>query len=307
MIEARSSWHSYPSIYNLGHKAVAELTKHRVLVEEKVDGSQFSFGLFGDELRMKSKGAIVYAESAGMFQLAVDSVARLRDQLVHGWTYRAEYLMKPKHNTLKYHRAPAGNLILFDINTGEEEYADQLVKLCEATRLGLECVPLLFEGMVSSPEQLKSLMELESILGDTKIEGVVLKPARYNVYGVDKKVLMGKHVSEAFKESHAEGWKKANPSKLDVVSAIIAANRTEARWRKAVQHLRDAGRLDDSPRDIGPLIAEVRADIVKECSEEIREALYKHSIGHIQRGVAAGVAEWYKNELMGKQFKPGEL
>jgi hypothetical protein len=39
-----SSWHSYSSIYALGHKALAELFMEPVLIEEKVDGSQFSFG-----------------------------------------------------------------------------------------------------------------------------------------------------------------------------------------------------------------------------------------------------------------------
>ena len=41
-----TSWHSYPSIFALGHRALAELFLDPVVVEEKVDGSQFSFGLF---------------------------------------------------------------------------------------------------------------------------------------------------------------------------------------------------------------------------------------------------------------------
>jgi len=39
---------SYPSIYNLGHHAIATLLDAPVLVEEKVDGSQFSFEAFRD-------------------------------------------------------------------------------------------------------------------------------------------------------------------------------------------------------------------------------------------------------------------
>ncbi len=35
-----NSWHSYPSIYNLGHREVAEILKSPVNVEEKIDGSQ---------------------------------------------------------------------------------------------------------------------------------------------------------------------------------------------------------------------------------------------------------------------------
>ena len=35
---ASTSWHSYPSIYALGHRAVADLLRYEVNVEEKVDG-----------------------------------------------------------------------------------------------------------------------------------------------------------------------------------------------------------------------------------------------------------------------------
>ena len=56
-----SSWHSYPSIYNLGHAAVANLLAVPHQVQEKVDGSQFSFGRFVEDgkvrLRVRSKGA----------------------------------------------------------------------------------------------------------------------------------------------------------------------------------------------------------------------------------------------------------
>ena len=59
-----TSWHSYPSTFALGHRYVAELFHDPVLIEEKIDGSQISFGVFPvidgvDELvlKVKSKGA----------------------------------------------------------------------------------------------------------------------------------------------------------------------------------------------------------------------------------------------------------
>lgn len=40
------SFHSYPAVFNLGHKAIESLlTSGPVIVEEKIDGSQFSFGV----------------------------------------------------------------------------------------------------------------------------------------------------------------------------------------------------------------------------------------------------------------------
>ena len=49
-----SSWNSYPKIYALGHAYLKELSLDPVIVEEKVDGSQFSFGLINGELKCKS-------------------------------------------------------------------------------------------------------------------------------------------------------------------------------------------------------------------------------------------------------------
>ena len=90
--------HSFPKVYAVGHRAIAELFLGDVLVEEKVDGSQFSFCLSDSGLEFRSRGAVVYAENAGMFSLAVEAVKSIADLLHPGWTYRAEYLMKPKHN-----------------------------------------------------------------------------------------------------------------------------------------------------------------------------------------------------------------
>jgi hypothetical protein len=39
------SWHSYPSLFAIGHRALAELLLDPVPVEETIDGSQFSFGM----------------------------------------------------------------------------------------------------------------------------------------------------------------------------------------------------------------------------------------------------------------------
>ena len=53
---------SYPKVYNLGHRAIVGLTEESVVVQEKVDGSQFSFGLMPpavegmeDVLKMRSR------------------------------------------------------------------------------------------------------------------------------------------------------------------------------------------------------------------------------------------------------------
>lgn len=297
------SWHSYPKIFALGHKAISELFLNDVLVEEKIDGSQFSFGKFGDELKVRSHGKVMISDAPEkMFEKAVEVVKTL--DLHDGWTYRTEYLQKSKHNALAYDRTPKNNLIIFDINTNEEEYLSYDEKRIEAERIGLEIVPILYYGQITEPKILLEFLEKTSILGGQKIEGVVVK--NYYRFGEDKKVLMGKYVSEVYKEVHSAEWRKANPSNSDVVQRLIMELKTPARWEKAIQHLREDGRLTQSPKDIGELIKEVQKDIKEECADEIKDALFKHTIGHIIRGITAGLPEWYKEKLLNLQFNETE-
>lgn len=291
--------HGYPKIYSVGHRAVSELFLGDVLVEEKVDGSQFSFMRAGDQLDLRSRGAAVYPETAGMFSLAVQAVVDIKDLLREGWVYRAEYLMKPKHNVLCYGRVPARNMILFDINTGEEVYLSRAEKETEAVRLGLEIVPVMYFGPVSKSEDIYAFLERESILGG-HVEGVVIK--NYARFGIDKKVLMGKFVREDFKETHSKEWKASNPTISDVVERIIATLRSEVRWAKSVQRLRDAGRLEHSPRDIGMLLKEVQSDIKAEELDFIGQKLVEFALPRVLRASCAGLPEWYKRQLLESAF-----
>lgn len=299
-----NSWHSYPSIYAIGHRAVEALTKGPVNVEEKVDGSQFSFGVTeAGEVMVRSKGAILLADAPEkMFTRAVESVKERVSKLTPGWTYRGEYLRSPKHNSLAYGRIPDGNIIIFDINTGHEEYLPYEAKKAEAERIGLECVDLIYSGVIETAVQFAEFLERDSVLGGVRIEGVVVKPRDYNLFGLDKKVLMAKFVSEHFKEVHAKEWKKTNPTHADVLVTIGQQYATEARWRKAVQHLRDGGNLEGSPRDIGNLVKAVPQDILGDSAEAIKDALFKWAWPSIQRMATRGLPEWYKQQLAESQF-----
>lgn len=296
------NYHTYPSIYNLGHKAVRDIFTSPVVVEEKIDGSQFSFGVLGGELVCASKRKLLIVDHPDkMFERAVEIARSLAPELTPGWLYRGEYLQKPKHHTLAYARIPLQHTMIYDIARGEEDYLGPEEKLWEAKRLGLECVPVMFSGEVESVELLRGLLDRDSVLGGPKIEGFVVK--NYERLGPDKKTLMAKFVSEEFKEKHATAWKVSNPHAGDVVFLLTSALRTEARWNKAIQHLRDDGALTDSPKDIGMLLKEIKEDVQKECEEEIKDALYKWALPKILRGVTAGFPEFYKEKLLAQQFE----
>lgn len=300
-----NSWHSYSSIYNMGHKAIADLLKEPVYVEEKVDGSQFSFGV--DEegiLHVRSKGCEMVVDAPEkMFSFAVEAVKRLKLLLHPGWTYRGEYLRSPKHNTLIYARVPRDHIILFDVEIGECKFLSYAEKYEEALRIGLEIVPLLYQGVVENVEHFRTFLDLDSALGGQKVEGVVVKPVGYNLFGKDKKVLMGKFVSEAFKEVHSKTWKAENPTAGDIVGILGATYTTPARWQKALQHLMERGVITNAPQDIASLMKEVPADIKHECEEEIKEKLFAFAWPHIARMTTRGLPEWYKELLLKKQFE----
>jgi hypothetical protein len=164
-------------------------------------------------------------------------------------------------------------------------------------------VPLLFSGNLKTIDQFRTFLDSLSVLGGTKIEGVVIKPTEYNVFGRDKKCLMAKFVSEAFKEIHGGEWRKNNPTTKDIIIEVGQKYKTDARWHKAVQHIRERGELEDSPRDIAKLIKEVPADISKECMDEIKDMLWHHAWPSIRRIVCGGLPEWYKEQLLKKQFE----
>lgn len=292
----------YSKVYGLGHKAIADLFKDSVIVEEKIDGSQISW--------MKDEQGIVHVRSHHkelildapdkMFKIACEVITNMTPLLHPGWIYRGEYLSKPCHNALAYDRVPENNIVLFDIDAAEEDYIADGPKRKEAKRLGLECVPQFAEGKFDTWEGLKKLLDNDSFLGGQKIEGIVIK--NYNRFGRDGHALMGKYVSEKYKEVHDTNWKEKNPAQKEIKEQIILALRTPARWNKAVQHLRESGDLQNALQDIGPLIKEVQKDVKEECTGEIADRLVAWAIQDIMRGVVRGLPVWYKEQLATQQF-----
>lgn len=300
------SWGSLPKIFAIGHRYLADLFLDDVTVEEKVDGSQFSFGVFekdGDRiLKVRSRGAELSLEAPEkMFARGVEVVRSIEDKLTVGWTYSGEYLNSPSHNTLAYDRIPENHVAIFDIRTAPETYMGYDDKRKEAERLGFETVPLIHHGKVEDLEMFRSFLERDSFLGGQKVEGVVAK--NYQRFGIDGKALMGKFVSELFKEVHQGEWKEKNPGKKDILEILCSQYRTPARWQKAVQHLAEKGEIQEDPKDIGKLFPEVMSDLKAECEADIKDKLFAWAWPHLSRKVTAGLPEWYKERLLESQFE----
>lgn len=295
---------SYPKVYNLGHKAIADLFNDEVTVEEKIDGSQFSFGLVADKdgeysLYCRSHHQHIDMDNVPkMFRKAVEAAKILTSKLQLGWIYRCEYLEKPHHNVLTYDRVPLHNLIIFDIEQGDQDFLPPCERAGEAERLGLETVPVFYYGKLDSYEEMKGYLEKMSCLGCQQVEGLVFK--NHHRFGIDGKALMGKHVRESFKELHHREFKAQGKH---IIQKIGESLHTEARWLKAIQHLKEQGKLSNSPKDIGPLLKEISTDIFEECVDDIKEALFNAHWKMICKIAAKGFPEFYKEKLAKEQFK----
>ena len=301
---------SYGSILHLGHRLLEGIFSGPVLVQEKVDGSQFSFMLDGQSglLRCRSKGQVdIQDNPPNLFSMAVDTVSKHHDSLQQGLVYRAEAITKPKHNTLCYDRIPKGGVIVYDIEGGPADryhhpalYRDWFEATCLAA--GFEFVPTFYAGHPLQDHEawlefLNKNLTRQSCLGGQLVEGIVVK--NFMVLGQDKKPLMGKIVREDFKEMNSLNWKQENPGKNDFLDNLSARFKTQARWAKARQHLRDLDVLANEARDIPLLIREVHADVRKECEEDIKQALFDHFWKKpISYNLTKGLAEWYKAELL---------
>jgi len=288
---------SYSEVMALGHRYLDNL------FDGEVDGSAFSMQVVDGKLYCRSKGKQIGDENGvdKMFDKAIATAEKLKDKLRNNWIYRCEYLSKPKHNTICYSRTPIDNLIVYDIDTGNQCYLCPVDKKTECQRIGLECVPWLTSGTGFGLDEFKVLLDIDSVLGGSKIEGVVIK--NYDRFGKDKKALMGKYVSEEFKEKHGVEWKSNNKTSVDTITLLGQELRTDARWDKAVQHLKEQGLLANEPKDIGLLVKEVPADIEKEEIDYIKDKLYQWAWPQIKRIVVAGLPEYYKEKLANSQFK----
>lgn len=301
---SKASISDYPKINTIGHKYLAKLFNGPVVVQEKVDGSQISFGVINGELKARSKGKEIILDAPdSLFNEAVATIKQLHAEglLVGGYIYRGEYLKKPKHNALAYSRIPRENIILFDVCDTAGNYVtwdDAHREACLNTTL--EWVPTLYTGLIKTQDDVKAFLTQTSVLGGQLIEGVVIK--NYAEFGEDGKPIFGKFVSEAFKEVHGQNWKKENPTQRDIRQRLIDKYRLETRWRKAVQTLRDNGQITETPKDIGIILKTIQNDVIAESLDEIKEDLWNFFKGDFTRGIIRGLPEWYKEQLLDRAF-----
>lgn len=299
--------YNFAKIFTLGQIYCQDIFKEEVEITEKIDGSQFRFFINKDgNLSTFSKHSEIYKGNEDkLFKPVMEYVWSIKYRLKEGHVYYGETLCQPKHNTIAYARIPKNNFILFGVATHNGTHYMSHDQMCRvAEELEVDVIPILFKGIINNEQVLEFIskfMNQESYLGGANNEGIVIRNLFRTqiVGGYTAPILMAKYVAEEFKEVH-----KSNThfqSKGDKIYLKLLEYRTEARWLKSIQHLREDGKLENSPRDIGMLLKEINLDIISECKEEICEFLWK-TYKEDMRVFTYGFPEFYKQYLAKEMF-----
>ncbi len=285
----------YPHIDRLGHRNTDGILTGIVRLQEKVDGSQFSFGVDEDGvLSCRSRGHALNLDAPDkLFAPSVAHVLSVQANLVPGWIYRGEAMHAPKSNVLAYERAPLGHIALFDIEIGDDLAGQETIQTA-ATALGIEAVPSFGIGLIGL-DRIKECLDYQSFLGGTTVEGVVIK----SMEQIDRhtgRLRMAKWVSEKFAEVAHQKVQKL-PTGREAVVPIIEMFGTVERWFKVTQHAEEEGLLTHTAQDIGPLLQLLHEDVLTEEADTIKDMLFAFFEKDIKRGLADGFPQWYQEGL----------
>lgn len=276
-----------------------------VVVQEKLDGSQFSFGL-DDEGNLVARSKNTHRDMHspdGMFGPAIRYLRTVEDLIPEEAVLRAETLATPSHNILDYDDHPDGHVALFGAETREGEIlpVDEVVEIAE--RLGVDHAPVLHQGPAPHDSWqenwawVEEFLERESYLGGARIEGVVVKnyhrPTRY------AKFTPAKVVRDDFKERQHESPAAQNHKTIleELIAEFSDEDAKKARWRKVLQHAREEGKLDGEPADLAMLIPDLQEDLEAESEDIVKERFWEWARDPIFRAVRSGFPEWYKERL----------
>ena len=257
-------------------------------IQEKIDGSQFSFSAHADEAGERRMtftcGNSERTRDAVMFKKAIDVLMLSRDVFALDWVYHAEMLTSKRQNIVDYDRMPPRFVVIYDI-TPVEGYLGIEDIASEAQRIGLEHVPALYHntiaqalgpgGEVNPHEKCLELVqaidrgEIKSMFGG-KPEGVVLKcPGFVDPRGKLVNVKT-KYVTPQFEEvRHLKKPAKTKQSIDEFLIWVGAHFDLPARFAKGRQHLAVRDILD-GPEYLVLLRAELDLDLIKEQDGLIR-------------------------------------
>lgn len=301
----------FPKVLGLGQPLLSEIFDDPVDLSSKIDGSQVRIHLTESNVQCGSKNVDIADDK--MFNIAHRQTERIWNE--NQWkmwgsdiTLFTEFLNKPKHNVLSYSRVPKNNLYLFGaLIDGKHLKTEELIEL--ATEIDIEPPHIIASQVkIDNPEDLNSYLETESVLGGTKVEGIVIRnsyrsypPLLVSTMAFDGYPLVGKLVRDDFKERLNVEWsgKKQRETPLNKVASEFF---TDARFRKAIQHLNDEEKITYEMNNLKDIIPEFYSDLIDEERQEIMELALDDFWRQLKRKSDNFVVKEWKRYLVDKQF-----
>ncbi|TCJ00024.1 RNA ligase family protein [Cytobacillus praedii] len=247
-----------------------------IIIQEKLDGANASFKFVNGQLKCFSRNTEL-DEGNTLRGFSVWAKEHFKDdKLADGFIFFGEWLVRHK---LDY-GDNENQFYLFDIyDEKKEEYLPFTRVESAANELGLNLVPVFYEG------EFQSIEHVQSFVGKSKLgeigEGVVVKNVNYkNKYGQQQ---FTKFVSDQFAEMANTKKHKVNTQKDDL-QEFVNATVNKARVSKIVHKLVDEGLLkeDYAIEDMGTILkntgSKVFDDVIKEELDELLKLL-KSKIG----------------------------
>lgn len=261
----------YHKIIRYGHKSTQDVLNKGdyIIIQEKIDGANASFAVINGELKCWSRNRELNESNTleGFYGWVQQNVQV--QKLLEGVVYFGEWTAQHKVSYEGYMK----QFFLYDIyNLHLEEYVSFSMVRDEAKRLGLQLIPVFFEGEFESFEQLMSYVGRTDLGGKLKGkptgEGIVVKNVNYrDEFG---KQVFVKLVIDGFREIQRQKQAKDSKKAFSEAESKVRECVTLPRVEKQVFKLIDNGLLDREYgiEDMGfllkhtsPMVAE---DILKE-------------------------------------------
>ena len=273
-------WKKYIKIKALGTLETEGIFDGKVVVQEKVDGANFSFFVEDNKLTFASRNMVmVDKKNAGNWKAMLpvtEAFNQHKDKFNPNYLYVGESTQK---HTISYDLIPG--FIGYDIWNEETEsflYWKDSKVIFES--LGLEFIHVHFErdGSEIIMEELEECIK-DSAYKEGESEGVVIK--NYN------KQIFAKIVTDDFKEQNRAVFKGTNqpPKEGNSTISIASTYSTDARIEKIIHKLVDEGTVLDMSM-IPILFNAVSEDIFEENAVEIYHTFDKIDFKHLRRIVA---------------------
>lgn len=281
-----SEMKKYMDIVRLGHKTTLGVLNEGdfITVTEKLDGANASFKVENGIIKAFSRNTELNCENnlRGFYEWTQTLNPEL---LLNGVIYFGEWLVKHK---IQYPAEKMNQFYLFDIyNTYTCEYVSFSMVKDESKRLGLNLIPLFYEGKYQSFDHLMSFVG-KTNLGGEQGEGVVVKNVNYkDKYG---KQIFVKLVTDEFREIQKQKAPKDPNKPATVEQQFVNECVTKARVEKLLYKLVDEGVLEESfgIEDMGLILknlgSRIYEDIIKEESESLPENYEEQLIRKVIRG-----------------------